>query len=151
MRLPGLNALCCYVSFIHLTSPCLTHPPHLPHFTVQWALGRLLPGLPGVEWRLRLISLGLSTQHHPYLPTWVRGYGSHCIGHAAPLEHAAAHGGQGLDDVEVEPQALCLGAHDATGADCPVQSLEEGLQEGETVRWKATEVTRPFIRYKGPL
>jgi len=69
----------------------------------------------------------LAADHHPDLAAGVGGYGGVCVLDAAALKHAAAHGGERLDDVQVEPEGLRLGADDAAGAHGAVHCAEEGL------------------------
>lgn len=67
-------------------------------------------------------------------PPGVRGDGGVCVGHAAARKHARAHARQGLDDVQVQPDALRLRAHDAPGPHRPVQGLKEWLRVCTYVR-----------------
>mmetsp|Transcript_22850 Transcript_22850/g.58213 ORF Transcript_22850/g.58213 Transcript_22850/m.58213 type:complete len:258 (-) Transcript_22850:349-1122(-) len=77
--------------------------------------------------RLLARPLCLGAQHHADLAAGVGGDGGVRVRHRATGKHTLAHGGQRLDDVQVQPQALGLRAHDAPGAHRAVQRLEERL------------------------
>jgi len=49
------------------------------------------------------------------------------IGYRSTLEDFAAHGGQRLDDGQMEPNRLGLGADDASRTDSPMKRTEEWL------------------------
>mmetsp|Transcript_4537 Transcript_4537/g.12402 ORF Transcript_4537/g.12402 Transcript_4537/m.12402 type:complete len:278 (+) Transcript_4537:252-1085(+) len=78
--------------------------------------------------------LSFDTKHHANLATWVSRDGCVGVRHAASLEHTCTHASQGLDDVQVQPNALCLGAHDTSWPHSPMKGLKERLFE-QNLSW----------------
>ena len=69
----------------------------------------------------------LCAHHEANLPAGVRWDGAVRVAHGSPLENLEAERVQLSDDVQVEPDRLGLGAHDALVAQRTVDQVEKGL------------------------